>query len=43
MFFKNSVAEPHHFYAATAPGKNSDAVSPALAPTLLCSEAKFLK
>jgi hypothetical protein len=38
----NSVAEPHHFYAATAPGKNFDA-APAPAPTLLYSKAKFLK
>jgi hypothetical protein len=36
-----SVAEPHHFYAAPAPGKNFDAApapaasAPALAPTLL--------
>jgi hypothetical protein len=35
-----SVAEPHHFYAAPAPGKNFDAApvvpapAPALAPTL---------
>jgi hypothetical protein len=28
-----SVAEPHHFYAAPAPGKNFDAF-PAPAPTL---------
>jgi hypothetical protein len=40
----NSVAEPHHFYAAPAPCKNFDAV-PALAPapTLLYSKAKILK
>jgi hypothetical protein len=49
-----SVAEPHHFYVAPAtdpatdpaPGKNFDAApapAPALAPTLLYSEAKFLK
>jgi hypothetical protein len=37
-----SVAEPHHFYAAPAPGKNFDA-APAPAPTLLYSKAKFLK
>jgi hypothetical protein len=37
---KSSVAEPHHFYAAPAPGKNFDA---APAPTLLYSKAKFLK
>jgi hypothetical protein len=37
---KCSVAEPHHFYAAPAPGKNFDA---APAPTLLYSKAKFLK
>jgi hypothetical protein len=36
------VAEPHHFYAAPAPGKNFDA-APAPAPTLLYSKAKFLK
>jgi hypothetical protein len=35
-----SVAEPHHFYAAPAPGENFD---PAPAPTLLYSKAKFLK
>jgi hypothetical protein len=35
-----SVAEPHHFYAAPAPGKNFDA---APAPTLLYSKEKFLK
>jgi hypothetical protein len=42
---KNSVAEPHHFYAAPAPGKNFDAApvptAPAPAPTLLYSKAKF--
>jgi hypothetical protein len=36
----NSVAEPHHFYAAPAPGKNFDA---APASTLLYSKTKFLK
>jgi hypothetical protein len=40
-----SVAEPHHFYAATAPGKNFDAAPapavPAPAPTLLYSKAKL--
>jgi hypothetical protein len=38
---KISVAEPHHFYAAPAPGRNFDA-GPALAapaPTLLYSKA----
>jgi hypothetical protein len=35
-----SVAEPHHFYAAPAPGKNLDAPP---APTLLYSKAKILK
>jgi hypothetical protein len=44
---KTSVAEPHHFYAAPAPGKNFDAAPaapavPAPAPTLLYSKAKFL-
>jgi hypothetical protein len=42
-----SVAEPHHFYAAPAPGKHFDAApdpaAPAPAPTLLYSKAKFLK
>jgi hypothetical protein len=44
-----SVAEPHHFYAAPAPGKNFDAAlasaapAPAPAPTLQYSKAKFLK
>jgi hypothetical protein len=33
-----SVAEPHHFYAVLAAGKNFDA---APAPTLLYSKAKF--
>jgi hypothetical protein len=28
---QNSVAEPHHFYAALAPGKNFDAASAILA------------
>jgi hypothetical protein len=37
-----SVAEPHHFYAAPAPGKNFDAAPAAPAPTLLYSKAKFL-
>jgi hypothetical protein len=41
----SSVAEPHHFYAAPAPGKNFDAApAPAApAPTLLYIKAKFLK
>jgi hypothetical protein len=38
----SSVAEPHHFYAAQAPGKNFDA-APAPAPTPLYSKAKFIK
>jgi hypothetical protein len=46
MFMENSsVAEPHHFYAATAPGKNFDAApaapAPVPAPSLLFSKAKF--
>jgi hypothetical protein len=42
--FKISVAEPHHFYAAPAPGENFDAApAPAPAPTLLYNKAKFLK
>jgi hypothetical protein len=42
MMQKTSVAEPHHFYAAPALGKNFDAAPPpaAPAPTLL---TKFLK
>jgi hypothetical protein len=44
MALPSSVAEPHHFYAAPAPGKNFDAApAPAPAPTLLYSKAKFLK
>jgi hypothetical protein len=41
----SSVAEPHHFYAAPAPDKNFDAApaTPAPAPTLFYSKAKFLK
>jgi hypothetical protein len=38
----SSVAEPHHFYAAPAPGKNFDA-APAPASTLLYRKTKFLK
>jgi hypothetical protein len=38
--YLDSVTEPHHFYAAPAPGTNFD---PAPAPTLLYSKAKFLK
>jgi hypothetical protein len=40
-----SVAEQHHFEAASVPGKNFDAApaAPAPAPTLLYSKAKFLK
>jgi hypothetical protein len=34
----SSVAEPHHFFAAPAPGKNFDA---AAAPTLLYSRQNF--
>jgi hypothetical protein len=47
MSIFSSVAEPHHFYAAPAPGKNFDAApdpaDPAPAPTLLYSKATFLK
>jgi hypothetical protein len=35
--------EPHHFYAAPAPGKMFDAALAAPAHTLLYSKAKFLK
>jgi hypothetical protein len=40
-----SVAEPHHFDAAPAPGKNFDTAPTAPAPalTLLYNKAKFLK
>jgi hypothetical protein len=42
----SSVAEPHHFNAAPAPGENFDAApapaAPAPAPTLLNSKAKFV-
>jgi hypothetical protein len=38
---KTSVAEPHHFYAAPAPGENFDAAPAAPAPTLLHSKANF--
>jgi hypothetical protein len=47
-----SVAEPHQFYAAPAPGENFDAApapgenfdaAPAPAPNLLYSKAKYLK
>jgi hypothetical protein len=40
---KTSVPEPHHFYAAPAPGKNFDAAPAAPAFTILYSKAKFLK
>jgi hypothetical protein len=41
----SSVAEPHHFYAAPAPGENFEKAPAAAAPapTLLYGEAKFLK
>jgi hypothetical protein len=38
-----SAVEPHHFYAAPAPGKNFDAAPAPQAPTLLYSKAKILK
>jgi hypothetical protein len=42
-----SVAEPHQFYSAPAPGENFDAApapaAPAPAPTLLYIRPKFLK
>jgi hypothetical protein len=37
-----SVREPHHVYAAPAPGKTFDAALAAPAHTLLYSKAKFL-
>jgi hypothetical protein len=46
-FLHNSVAEPHHFYAAPAPAlapsENFDAAPAPAAPTLLYSKATFLK
>jgi hypothetical protein len=43
---ETSVAEPHHFYAAPAPGKNFDAApaapAPVPAPTQLFCKEKFL-
>jgi hypothetical protein len=41
FMFCTSVAEPHHFYAAPAPGKNFDAAPAAPAPTLQYSKAKI--
>jgi hypothetical protein len=38
-----SVAEPHHFHAAPAPGETFDAALAAPAHTPLHSKAKFLK
>jgi hypothetical protein len=49
LTLRGSVAEPHHFCAAPAPGKNfaappaPAAPAPAPAPTILYSKAKFLK
>jgi hypothetical protein len=43
MLGVNSVAKPHHFYTAPAPGKNFDAAPAAPAPTLLYSKAKNFK
>jgi hypothetical protein len=42
---KTSVAEPHQFHVAPAPGKNFDAApaAPAPAPNLLYSKEKFFK
>jgi hypothetical protein len=42
LFIVSSVAEPHQFYAAPAPGENFDA-APAPAPTLLYSRSKNFK
>jgi hypothetical protein len=50
MYVLSSVADPHQFYAAPAPGENFDAApapgenlnaAPAPAPILLYSKAKF--
>jgi hypothetical protein len=40
-----SVAEPHNFYAAPAPGENFDVdpAAPAPAPTIPYSRSKLLK
>jgi hypothetical protein len=35
--------EPHHFYAAPAPGEKFDAAPAAPAPTLLYSKEKIFK
>jgi hypothetical protein len=46
-FYSISVAEPHNFYAAPAPGKNVDAApvptapAPASVPTLLYTKLSF--
>jgi hypothetical protein len=36
-----SVAEPHHFDVAPAPGKSSDAAPAAPSPTLLFTKPTF--
>jgi hypothetical protein len=38
-----SVAEPHHFYAASGKNFNAATAPATPAPTLLNSQAKFLK
>jgi hypothetical protein len=45
LLILSSVAKPHYFYAAPAPGKNFEAASApaAPAPTLLYSREKILK
>jgi hypothetical protein len=42
-FVYTSGAEPHHFYAAPAPGENFDVALVAPASTLLHTKAKFLE
>jgi hypothetical protein len=43
--FSTSVAEPHHFHGAPAPGKNFDAAQAptAPAPTLIKSNPPFIQ
>jgi hypothetical protein len=39
----SSVAEPHHFYAAPAPGENFDAAPAATAPNPTVLQGKIFK
>jgi hypothetical protein len=40
-FLETSVKEPHHFYAAPAPGKNFDVAPAAPAPTYCIAMQNF--